>query len=162
MKLTQTDRKEIVAAIQSGKNTTTELSSKHGVTPGHVATVYRKETGLKLTPFKRLTQSEKEAIVAELLAKKTTVSEIAVQNGVTPSDISYTYKKHVGRSFQPQQMSKLSSQDKETILAELKAKKTTIKELANRFGLEDATIGMFFRRKTGKSFGAPHLPSKVK
>src|SRR6266702_4790619 len=129
MKLTQIDRNDIVTALRSGRTTTTELSSKYGISRSHVAVVYRKETGLKLTPFKRLTPSEKEAIVAELLAKKTTVNEIAVQYGVTPSDISYTYKKQVGRPFQPQQMSKLSSQDKETILAELKAKKTTIKEL---------------------------------
>src|SRR5438105_5420996 len=103
MKLTPTDRKDIVAAIQSKKATTAELSRTYGVTTGHVVTVYRKETGRNLTPFKRLSQGEKVAIVPELLAKKTTINEIAARYRVTPTAISYLYKKRVGRPFQQQQ-----------------------------------------------------------
>ncbi len=95
MKLTQTERKDIVAALQSGNATTTDLSRKYSVSRGYVAAVYRKDTG---TLLKRLTQAEKEAIVAELLAEKSTVGDLAARYEVTPSAISYLYKKRMGSS----------------------------------------------------------------
>src|SRR5947209_2309489 len=129
MKLTQTDRKNIVAALRAGKTTTAELSSKYDVTPGHVVSVYREVTGSNLTPFKRLSQADRETIVTELLEKKVTINELGARYGVTPSAISYTFKKRAGKSFQPQTIRNLSSQDRETILTELEAKRATAEEL---------------------------------
>lgn len=162
MKISQTDRKDIVATLQSEKTTVAELSSKYGVTRGRITAIYRNEAGTLLRPGKRLSPSEKEAIVAELLAKKFTVNELGARYGVTPSAISYVFKSRVGRPFKPQTLTNLSSQDKETILAELKAKKATIKELAGRFGVTGSAIGSFFRRHTGKSFGPTNVPDKEK
>lgn len=162
IKLSHTDRKEIVAALQSGKTNTHELAVKYGVSRSHVTVVYRKETGTKLKPFKRLSQSEKETIVAELNANKTPINELAARYGVTPSQISYAYKKSVGRSFRLFPSLKLSNQDKETIVAELAAKKATIEELTSRFNVPRDTISTIFIKHTGKSFGAPRVPNKVK
>ena len=159
MKLTQTERKDIVAALQSGNATTTDLSRKYSVSRGYVAAVYRKDTG---TLLKRLTQAEKEAIVAELLAEKSTVGDLAARYEVTPSAISYLYKKRMGRPRRPYPLWKLSSQEKETIVAELLAKKATIAELATRFGVPRDTISKVFRKQTGKRFGASRIPSTVK
>ena len=101
MKLTQADRKDIVVALQSGQNTTAQISNNYGITRNHVTHVYREETGTKLKPFKRLTQSEKEAVVAELKVNKTSINEVAARYGVTPPQISYVYKKRFGRPFKP-------------------------------------------------------------
>jgi len=162
VKLTQINRREIVAALQSGKTTTQVLADKYGISRSHVTVVYRKETGTMLKPVRRLSPSEKETIVAELASKNATTTKLAARYGVTPEAISYVYKTRVGKPFRPQPINKLSSQEKETIVADLVTKKATIEELTSRFNVPRGTISKIFRKHTGKSFGASHVPSKVK
>ncbi len=75
--LTQTDRKDIVEALRSGKATVDELSSKYGIARSHVYVIYRKETGAVSKPVKRLSKSEKEAIITQLQTNKVTMTELA-------------------------------------------------------------------------------------
>src|SRR5439155_10789430 len=79
-KITQSDRETIAAAIQSGK-TTKELAAQFGVSSGHIGHVYKQVTGRVSLPGKkrsqRLSQRDKEAIIAELQAGKATQTELA-------------------------------------------------------------------------------------
>jgi transposase-like protein len=162
MKLSQGDRKDIVAALQSGNATTTDLSRKYNVTRDYITAISRKDTGTKLKPYKRLSQTEKETILVELKTNKTPLNKLAVQYGVTPPQISYLYKKSMGRPVRPFPIWKLSDQEKEMIVSELLAKKATIGELAKRFDVPRGTISKIFRNQTGKNVGTSPVPGKVK
>jgi uncharacterized protein (DUF433 family) len=77
MKLTPTDRKDIVAALQSGNATMTELAEKYKVSITAIGYAYKKVTGKTLHP--QLSQTDKEAIVAALQAGNMSIEELATQ-----------------------------------------------------------------------------------
>jgi transposase-like protein len=101
MKLTQTDRREIVAAIKSGKVTYLELGRKYSILPTRIGQIYRKETGTLFRPIKRLSQSDKETIVSEIQAKKATMSQLAERYGVRQSRVSAVFKEMTGSALFP-------------------------------------------------------------
>jgi Eukaryotic mitochondrial regulator protein len=101
MKLSQTDRKEIVAAIQAGKATFSELGAKYGVGRTRIGQIYRHATGTLFRPIKKLSQHDKEMIVAEIQAKKATMTTLAARYGVRQSRISAVFKEMTGRSWRP-------------------------------------------------------------
>ncbi len=92
--LSQSERKAIVAALQSGKTTEAELGVKYGVTYSTISRTYKKETG---KPWKtRLAETDKNAIVAELLAGKAK-TELVAEYRVSKDTIERTFKHQVGK-----------------------------------------------------------------
>ena len=152
MKIMHTDRKDIVVAIQSGSGTAAELGNKYGVTAGRIAVIYRKETGSYLRPLskppRRLSHDEKETIVAEIQAQKTTMTELAQRYGVTITAISDVFKRMTGKGLKPQ----LPPSDMQAIVAELQSGNVAIQDLATRYHVSPSTIGRNFKRITGRAF----------
>jgi len=95
MKLTQIERREIVAEIQTKKVTMTELAERYRVSIVAISDVFKKMTGNTLKP--QLSQSERKAIVAELQSGKTTEAELSVKYGIHYVTIGRVYKKETGK-----------------------------------------------------------------
>ncbi|HYT45889.1 MAG TPA: hypothetical protein VEP90_26415, partial [Methylomirabilota bacterium] len=73
-KLTPTDRKDIVAAVQTKQVTMTELAERYKVSIAAIGYVFKKMTGNGLKP--QLSQSDRKAIVTALQSGKTTEAEL--------------------------------------------------------------------------------------
>ncbi len=99
--ITQIEKQEIVAVLQSGNATYSELSQKYGVGATYIGQIYRKKTGTYFRPIKRLSRSEKETIVAEIQAKKASMEQLAKRYGVRSNRISMVYKKMTGSALHP-------------------------------------------------------------
>ncbi len=143
MKLTQTNRRDIVAAIQSEKATMTELAERYKVSVQAIGYVFKKMTGNGLRH--PLSQSDRKAIVTSLQSGKTTEAELAVKYGVTPNTIYRAYRKETGEPWKP----KLSNTTKKTIVAELLAG-TKKQEVIAKYGVSKDTVERTFKRQVGK------------
>src|SRR6266550_2398556 len=102
MKITQNDKKEVIEAIQLGK-TPKELAITYGISGSRIGQIYREETGKRVVRRRaeKLSQRDKEEIVAELQAKKATIQELARRYDVSSHTISRNFKKIVGKAFLP-------------------------------------------------------------
>ena len=103
MKITQNDKKEIVAALQTGKTTTIELGVTYGVHQSRISQVYKEITGKGLE-IDKLSQTDKEAIVAELQAGKVTIADLARRYGVHRDTIGRYFKRMTGKSLHPREI----------------------------------------------------------
>ena len=152
MKITHTDRKDIVVAIQSGSSTVADLGKKYDVTPGRIAAIYRKETGSYVRPgskpVRRFSLDEKETIVAEIQTQKATMTELAKRYGVSIAAIGYIFKTVTGNGL----MRQLSSSDRQAIVAQLQSGEVTIHNLAAKYGVHSGTISRNFKQVTGRAF----------
>ncbi len=144
MKLTQTDRKEIVAELQTKKVTMTELAERYKVSIAAIGYVFKKMTGNGLKP--QLSQSEKKAIVAALQSGKTTEKELGATYGVTWGTIGRVYKKETGKPWKP----RLPDTDKKALVAVLLAEQATKMELTAKYSVHEDTIERTFKRLVGK------------
>ena len=90
-KLSQTDKEAIVAALQAGKATQTELAMRHLVSVSAISYNFRKITGSRFKSVNWLSEADKETIVKELQAGKTP-KELADKYGVGSSYIGLIYK----------------------------------------------------------------------
>jgi transposase-like protein len=150
MKITQNDKKDIVAALQSGKTTGKELGVTYGVHQSRISQVYKEVTGKRLETDK-LSQTDKEAIVTELQAGKVTIEDLARRYGVHRDTIGRYFKRMTGKSLHPRQLSQktLSQTDKEEIVAAVKSRKFPYVELGRMYGVHPTSIGAIYRQKTG-------------
>jgi len=97
MKLTQTDRKDIVTALQSGNTTAKTLAAKYGVSDSTIGLAYKQATGKSRRTNNVLSLPDKEAIVAELLSKKSTTEALAGKYGVGKTTIIRTFIQMTGK-----------------------------------------------------------------
>ncbi len=93
--LSQSDRKAIVAELQSGKTTFAELSIKYGVHCATIGRVYKTETGRPWKP--KIPLTVKKEIVADLLAGKVARMEAAANYGVSKDTVERSFKRQVGK-----------------------------------------------------------------
>ncbi|MFL5702420.1 MAG: hypothetical protein ACJ8AG_06275 [Ktedonobacteraceae bacterium] len=143
MKLTEIDKKEIVAELQTQKVTATELAERYKVSIAAIGYVFKKMTGRGLK--RQLSQNEIEAIVAELQSGNVTIKEVATNYGVSRSAIGYNFKKITGKYLHPRH---LSQTDRKTIVAALQTGKEP-KELAIKYGVSSSRIGQVYKQETG-------------
>ncbi len=157
MKLTHTDRRDIVSAIQSEKATMTELAERYKVSIPSIGYAFKKVTGHGL--LRQLSQSEIKAIVAELQSGNVTIKEVATKHGVSRSTVADNFKKVTGTYLHPRRLSQL---DRETIVAALQAGKEP-KELAIKYGVGSSYIGSVYKQETGTLLrNLPHLSQREK
>jgi transposase-like protein len=108
IKLSHTDKKEIVAELQSGNVTRAELAAKYGVHPGTISLTFKKMTGNGLK--RHLSQIERKAIVAELQSGNVvTIKEVATKYSVHSRTIDRVYKSETGKTWIPKP--RLSTQE---------------------------------------------------
>jgi transposase-like protein len=81
-RLTQEDKKSIVAALQSGAEPK-DLAAKYGVGSSHIGNVYKQETGALWRTPAHLSQSDKDKIVADIQANTASIHQLAKQYGVS-------------------------------------------------------------------------------
>jgi DeoR/GlpR family transcriptional regulator of sugar metabolism len=151
-KLTESDKKAIVTAIQAGQATMTQLAERYEVSIATISYHFHALTGERLKPMHVLSPMDKDQIVQALQAGNVTIGELAGTYGVSPQTISRVFKDMTGRAVVP----RLSKSDQQTIVAALPAGNVTIKELAANYHVDPDTISRTFKRITGKAF-SPRL-----
>lgn len=147
IKLSHADRGEIVATLQSGNVTATALAVKYGVSQSAISVLFKKMTGKGLGARYKLTQTDRETIVAEIQSGKTTMTELAERYKVSVSSIGDVFEKMTGHGLKRQ----LSQSEIQAIVAELQAGNATIKEVAAKYGVGRSTITYNFKKITGTS-----------
>ena len=147
MKLSQSDKEEIVTAINA-KKTTKELARKYGVSSFLIGKVYREATGTGVKRIGKLSQTDKEAIVASLQSGKATMKDLSITYGVAQTTISHTFKQLTGHYFRPP---RLSQKQKAAIVAELQSGRTA-KELylTGKYKVNISRICQIYKAATGK------------
>jgi len=147
MKLSQHDKEEIIVAINAEK-TTKELANKYGVSSTHIRDVYREKTGKGVKRIGKLSQTDKEAIVASLQSGKATMKDLSITYGVAQTTISHTFKQVTGHYFRPP---RLSQKQKAAIVAELQSGRTA-KELylTGKYKVNISRICQIYKAATGK------------
>jgi transposase-like protein len=156
MRFSQTEKKEIVEAIQSRKTTMTELAKRYNVSIAAIGYVFKTMTGNGLRP--QLSQSLRQAIVTELQSGKTTQKELAATYDVDDRTIGRVYRKETGEPW----LARLSQTAKKEIVTKLQSGEATIRELAARYKVHPETVSRNFKHITGKSLypAARHLSQK--
>jgi len=148
MKLTQTDKRNIVAAIQSEKATMTELAERYNVSISAIGYTLKKMTGMGLKP--QLSQSDRKAIVTTLRSGEATIQKLATRYNVQPETISRNFKHITGKSFgAPRVPVKL----KKAIIEEIRTNDNVTKqELTDKYGIHITTLERIIKQVTGKTF----------
>ena len=159
MKLSQHDKKEIVAAINAEK-TTKELANNYGVSSTHIRDIYREVTGKGVKRIGRLSQQDKERIVAALQSGKATMKDLSTRYAVAQSTISHTFKQVTGHYFRPP---RLSQKQKAAIVAELQSGRTA-KELylTGKYKVNISRICQIYKAATGKGLKVYKLSQRDK
>jgi transposase-like protein len=147
MKLTLPQKLEIVEAVQSRSTTMTELARKYNVSVAAISYTNIKFTGHRVKPLNILSQSDKETIVKELQARKTTIKNLAGRYRVSVATIRRAFKEITGRALFPN----LSQNTRENIVAELLTGKTDMVQVAAKNGVAHSTIERTFKRQTGRT-----------
>lgn len=148
MKLTQTNRREIVAELQTQQVTMTELAERYNVSIAAIGYVFKKMTGKGLKPH--LSQSDRKAIVTTLRSGEVTIQKLAARYNVQPETISRNFKHITGKSFGTPRVTR---QVKETLVEEIRTNDNVTKqELADKYGIHITTLERIIKRVTGKTF----------
>ena len=147
--LSQQDQEAIVAELQSGNITIQDLAARYHVSPQTIGRNFKRATGKAFIP--KFSRQDDEAIVTELRSGKATLKELTVRYGVHRGTIGRRFKQLTGKSLHIRNW-KLSQQDREAIVAALKAKETTMTTLAAKYGTDQTTISHLFKDMTGISF----------
>ena len=132
-----TVKEAIIKEIRTNETVTKqELAAQYKMHIGTLERIIKQGTGKtfrslrpggELLRHDRLSQQEKETIVAEIQAKKATMSELAQRYRVSLSAIGNVFKRMTGKTYMPQKAG-LSQTDRKAIVAALQSGKTTEKE----------------------------------
>ena len=76
MKLTQSNKENIVKELQSGNITATALAVKYGVSQSAISDQYKKMIGKGLGVRYKLSQIDRKDIVAAIQSEKATMTEL--------------------------------------------------------------------------------------